>query len=146
MQNNKVENGDTVSVHYRGTLDDGTEFDSSHTRGEPMTFQVGSGQLISGFDDAVPGMTEGEVKNIALTPDQAYGPVVTEAVQVVEKTQFPPEFPFEVGQTVSGYGENGAPMAATIQELGDNTVTLDMNHPMAGKNLNFEIELVSIHQ
>ncbi len=146
MQNNKVENGDTVSVHYRGTLEDGTEFDSSHTRGEAMTFQVGSGQLIAGFDEAVPGMTEGEVKNVTLTPEQAYGPVVAEAVQVVEKTQFPPEFPFEVGQTVSGYGANGQPMAATIQELGDTTVTLDMNHPMAGKSLNFEIELVSIHQ
>jgi FKBP-type peptidyl-prolyl cis-trans isomerase 2 len=144
MQNNKVENGDTVSVHYRGTLDDGTEFDSSHTRGETMTFQVGEGQLISGFDAAVPGMTTGEVKNISLTPEEAYGPVIEDAVQVVEKTQFPPDFPFEVGVTVSGYGANGAPMAATIQNLEESTVTLDMNHPMAGKNLNFEIELVSI--
>jgi peptidylprolyl isomerase len=109
-----------------------------------MTFQVGAGQLIAGFDESVPGMTVGEVKNISLTPEQAYGPVIEEAVQTVEKTQFPPDFPFEVGATVSGYAENGQPMAAKIQNEDETTVTLDMNHPMAGKNLNFEIELVSI--
>ena len=146
MENNKVENGDTVSVHYRGTLDDGTEFDSSHTRGEPLTFQVGSGQLIPGFDEAVPGMTAGEVKNVSLTPEQAYGPYIEGAVQIVEKSQFPPEFPFEVAQQVTGYGADGQPMTATITEVRENNVTLDMNHPMAGKNLNFAIELVEVHQ
>ena len=135
MQNKTVENGDTVNVHYRGTLDDGTEFDSSHGRGETLTFQVGSGQLITGFDEALPGMTVGEVKNVAFTPEKAYGPTIQEAIQVVSKDSFPPGFLFEVGSTVSGYGADGRPMTAKIQSEEETTVTLDMNHPMAGKNL-----------
>ena len=144
MANKKVKNGDTVSIHYRGTLDDGTEFDSSHTRGEALNFQVGAGQLIPGFEEAVLGMTLNEVKNVTLTPDQAYGPVNEEAFQTVEKTAFPPDFPFEADEMVQGYGADGRAMVARVVNVEENTVTLDLNHPMAGKNLNFEIELVSV--
>ena len=142
MANKKVNTGDTISVHYRGTLDDGTEFDSSYTRGEPLTFQVGAGQLIQGFDEAVVGMALNEVKNVTLTPDKAYGEVNSEGFQTVEKSAFPPDFPFQVDELVTGYDGNGRPMAARVSEVHDSTVTLDLNHPMAGKNLNFEIEVV----
>ena len=141
---NVVKNGDTVSFHYRGTLDDGTEFDSSHTRGETLNFEVGTGQLIAGFDNALPGMNIGEVKSVSLPPEEAYGPINADAIQVVEKTSFPTGFNFELGGQVQGMTGDGQPMTATIQSLSDDSVTLDMNHPMAGKNLNFEIELVSI--
>ena len=139
----KVKSGDTVSVHYRGTLDDGTEFDSSHTRGEPLTFQVGGKQVIAGFDDALVGMSVGETKNVSIEPEQGYGPRIDEAIQVVPKSVFPPGFPFQTGQTVQGQGSDGQPLAATIVAEDMQTVTLDMNHPLAGKNLNFEIQLVS---
>tara|TARA_R110000824_G_C14756965_1_gene629339 strand:+ start:87 stop:518 length:432 start_codon:yes stop_codon:yes gene_type:complete len=140
----QVENGNTVSVHYRGTLNDGTEFDSSHSRGEPITFQVGSGQMIEGFDDALPGMAVGETKNITLAPGKAYGDADPEAIADVPKSAFPPEFDFKVDSMVQGQNEMGQPMLGTINEVKDEAVTIDFNHPMAGKDLNFEIELVSI--
>jgi peptidylprolyl isomerase len=140
----QVENGNTVSVHYRGTLNDGTEFDSSHGRGEPVTFEVGSGQMISGFDDALPGMEIGETKNITLTPDQAYGDVNPEAIAEVPKSRFPEDFQFRELGIVEAQRSSGEPMVGVINEVKDDTVTIDFNHPMAGKDLNFEIELVSI--
>ncbi len=143
---NTVKNGDNVSVHYKGTLDDGSVFDSSHTREQPITFQVGSGQVIPGFEEAVVGMIPGSTKNVTIEPNQAYGPRNEEAVQVVPKTAFPPGYPFQVGQPVQGTGANGEQMAATISSEDQFTVTLDLNHPLAGKNLNFELDLVSINQ
>ena len=143
---NTVKSGDTVSVHYKGTLDDGAVFDSSHNREEPLTFQVGSGQVIPGFDEALVGMIPGSTKNVKVAYDQAYGPRNDEATEVVPKTAFPPGFPFEVGQTVQGQAQNGQPMAATILAEDKFTVTLDLNHPLAGKNLNFELDLVNINQ
>ncbi len=140
----QVENGNTVSVHYRGTLNDGTEFDSSHSRGEPLTFQVGAGQMINGFDAALPGMAVGEIKNITLTPDQAYGESNPEAITDVPKTAFPEGFNFQVDAMVQGQNDMGQPVVGTINEVKENDVTIDFNHPMAGKDLNFEIELVSI--
>ena len=140
----QVENGNTVKVHYRGTLDDGTEFDSSHSRGEPLSFQVGTGQMISGFDAALPGMTVGDTKNISLAPDEAYGQPNPELIGDIPKQAFPPGFSFEVGTMVQGQDENGRPLVGKINEAQDETVTVDFNHPMAGKDLNFEIELVSI--
>jgi len=140
----QVENGNTVSVHYRGTLNDGTEFDSSHSRGETLSFQVGSGQMINGFDAALPGMAVGETKNITLTPDQAYGESNPEAITDVPKESFPPDFNFQVDAMVQGQNDMGQPVVGTINEVKDEAVTIDFNHPMAGKDLNFEIELVSI--
>ena len=140
----QVENGNTVSVHYRGTLNDGTEFDSSHSRGEPLTFQVGAGQMISGFDAALPGMAVGETKSITLTPDQAYGDTNPEAITDIPKTAFPDGFDFQVDAMIQGQNDMGQPLVGTINEVKENDVTIDFNHPMAGKDLNFEIELVSI--
>jgi FKBP-type peptidyl-prolyl cis-trans isomerase 2 len=143
---NTVQSGQTVSVHYRGTLDDGSEFDNSRTRGEAMAVQVGSGQLIAGFDAALLGMTVGEVKNIHLGAEEAYGPVNNGAVQEVPKTMFPPDFGFKAGEIVQGQGPAGQPLVATIMEEKKETVLLDFNHPMAGKDLNFEIEVMSINK
>ena len=141
---NKVENGQTVSVHYVGTLDDGVEFDSSRTRGEPMSFQVGSGQLIAGFDTALPGMVVGEVKTINLTPTEGYGDIDPAAFQSVPKSAFPSDFEFDLGKAVQGQNDEGHIVSARIHSLGEEDIVLDFNHPFAGQNLNFEIELLSV--
>ena len=138
-----VENGNTVSVHYRGTLNDGTEFDSSHSRDEALTFQVGTGQMIPGFDTAVVGMNVGETKNVTLTPDQAYGDVNADAFADIPKTSFPDDFVYTEGAMIQGMGPNG-PVVGTITEVNETDVNVNFNHPMAGKDLNFEIELLEI--
>ena len=140
----KVENGQTVNVHYVGTLEDGTEFDSSRSRGETLEFQVGSGQMIAGFNNAVLGMQVGESKSVCLSPDEAYGKTNPEAVQTVSTELFPNDFSPVVGATVVGQDEQGGQLLARIEEFNDAEITLDFNHPMAGKTLNFEIELVGI--
>tara|TARA_R110002110_G_scaffold322363_1_gene534753 strand:- start:660 stop:1097 length:438 start_codon:yes stop_codon:yes gene_type:complete len=143
---NIVQSGQTVGVHYRGTFDDGREFDNSRNRDEPMQVQVGTGQLISGFDAALLGMTVGEVKNIHLGVDEAYGPPHEGAIQETPKSAFPPDFIFKTGHVIQGQAPTGEPIHATILEEKEDTVLLDMNHPLAGKDLNFEIELVNIQQ
>jgi len=143
---NIVQSGQKVSVHYRGTFDDGSEFDNSRNRGEVMQVEVGSGQLIAGFDTALLGMTVGEVKNIHLNVDEAYGPVDDDAVQEAPKNLFPPDFTFNAGEVVQGQASTGEPIIAMIVEEKESTVILDMNHPLAGKDLNFEIELLNIEQ
>jgi len=140
----KIKNGQTVSVHYVGTFEDGTEFDSSRQRDEPLSFQVGSGQLIPGFNDAVVGMALGETKQVCLNPPEAYGEIDPEAVQTVTKDVFPGDFDPVIGQTVVGQNENGDQMMAKINSFNDEGITLDFNHPMAGKTLNFEIEVISV--
>ena len=137
-----VEAGYQVSVHYRGTLDDGTEFDNSYDRGETLTFEVGAGQMISGFDNAIVGMQIGEVKEVSLTSAEAYGAVRPEAIKEVAKNLFPEDFLFAEGMTVQGTDENNNPVRGTILSESEESVTMDFNHPMAGHNLNFKIELV----
>lgn len=139
----KVTTGHNVNVHYRGTLTDGTEFDNSRTRGQTISFQVGSGQMIPGFNDAVVGMTTGETKSVTLDPTQAYGQRNEEAFNTVPREAFGENFEFEVGATVQGNGPRGI-FLAKIHELQEDNVILDMNHPLAGQSLNFEIELVSV--
>jgi len=138
----KVQNGHNVSVHYRGTLSDGTEFDNSKMRGETLNFQLGSDKMIRGFNDAVLGMTVGQTKNISLTPSEAYGDRRPDALQDVPKLAFGENFVFKLGETVQGNGPRG-PFLAKIHEVKDSSVVLDFNHPLAGKDLNFEIELIS---
>lgn len=140
----KAIKGRTVNVHYVGTFDDGTEFDNSRSRGEAITFEVGAGQMIQGFDSAIDGMTIGETKTVTLTPDEAYGQVDPNAFQTVPEEMFGNFGDLNTGQTVTGVAQNGEQFAARIHSLQENTVTLDFNHPMAGKNLNFEVELVSV--
>ena len=140
----EVKNGSVVSVHYKGTFDDGTEFDSSHERGEPMTFEIGSDQLIAGFESAAMGMIVGESKTFKLTPTEAYGEVDPSAVQPVPTSNFPEDFEFQVGAIVQGENSEGQPVMATINGVDGENVILDFNHPMAGKNLNFEIEITDV--
>lgn len=140
----KVTNGQNVSVHYRGTLSDGTEFDNSRVRGQTLDFQLGSGQLLTGFNDAIVGMSVGETRTVNLTADEAYGQPVDEAIQRVPRTAFADDFVFEQGATVQGNGPAG-PFIAKIQEVEDDTITLDLNHPLAGEDLTFEVELVSVN-
>ncbi len=131
--------GTTVKVHYRGTLDDGTEFDSSAGR-DPLEFTLGAGQVIPGFESAVSELAVGERTTVVLEPEDAYGPHHAEAIQVVPATAFNEE-PAE-GALVQLLGANGERLAATIAEVAGEDVTLDFNHPLAGESLRFEIELV----
>ena len=138
-----VETGDNVKVHYTGTLNDGTVFDSSQGR-DPLEFQVGGGQLIQGFDQAVNGMEEGDKVKVTLPPEQAYGTVRDELVLQVPKERFPGDADPEVGQRfrLGTGGDAGTP--ATVTAVTEEAVTLDANHPLAGKELTFEIELLAV--
>ena len=137
--------GNNVAVHYVGTFEDGTEFDNSHTRGSTLDFEVGAGRMIKGFDQAVIGMTEGETKTVSLTPADAYGERVEEAIQPVPMAAFGPDFKFELGEMIQGNGPQGS-FVAKIQAIQEEQqqVILDMNHPLAGRTLNFEIQMVKI--
>lgn len=136
--------GRSVEVHYKGSFTDGTTFDSSYDRGETISFTVGAGEMIPGFDNAVTGMKIGQVKSVTLTPDQAYGDHHPEGVQELDKGQFPSDFRFEEGTVIEGEIEQ-QPVRGIINAVRDSTVVVDFNHPMAGKNLNFEIELVKVN-
>lgn len=138
-----VKNGDFVQVHYRGTTDDGDEFDNSRNREEAFGFEVGTGSVIAGFDAAMIGMEVGETKNVNLTPDVAYGDRNPDAFIELPNETFPDDFSLEVGTAVPLMGPNG-PAVGTITELQEAGVKIDMNHRLAGQNLNFEIELVSV--
>jgi peptidylprolyl isomerase len=140
----KVKNGDSVKVHYIGTLNDGNEFDNSYKRGSTLDFQVGGGQMIKGFDNALIEMEVGEKKTVSLSPGEAYGERKEEAITNVPKDNFPPDFVIKEGEMVQGRTQSGHPVNALVVEVKENEVTLDMNHPLAGKELNFEIELVEI--
>lgn len=148
IQENKSEmikqakTGDTVQVHYTGTLDDGTVFDRSIDRGVPLEFTIGSGQMIPGFDQAVNGMILGESKTVKIPADQAYGPYYEDLVQVVNRSDLPEDV--EVGQRLQGIQADGQIIVFTIINVSESNVTLDANHHLAGKDLTFEIKLVNI--
>jgi len=133
--------GRSVQVHYKGTFEDGTVFDSSYDRGQTIGFTVGAGEMIPGFDAAVSGMKVGETKSILITPENGYGDHNPEGIQEIQKNQFPENFEF--GVVIEG-AVGTQPVRGVINSVGDNTVVVDFNHPMAGKNLNFQIELVSV--
>ena len=138
----KAENGQSVKVHYKGTLEDGTVFDNSRDRGEPLDFELGGGNLLPDFEGAVIGMAVGEVKTFTIA--EGYGAHQPDAVVPVPKEAFPEDFDFTVGQAVGGTSASGQPIRAVITKVSDEQVTLDHNHPLAGKDLNFEVELVEI--
>ena len=142
----KVKSGDNVKVHYIGRLKDGTEFDNSRTRneGKGLDFKLGDGRLLKGFNDAVVGLEIGETTKITLNEEQAYGKYIPEARMDVKKTDFPPDMKFELNALVSGQGPDGQPMQAKIIKIEEESVNLDMNHPLAGEELSFEIELVEV--
>ena len=135
--------GDTVKIHYTGTLDDGTQFDSSKGR-DPLEFEVGSGQVIPGFDKAVEGMAVGDTKTVNIPVDDAYGPRHDQMIQEVPKSALPDEVEPAVGMGLQARRPDGAMLDLTITEVGEETITVDGNHPLAGQPLNFDLELVEI--
>ena len=139
----EVKRGDTVNIHYTGTLDDGTQFDSSAGR-DPLSFTVGAGQVIPGFDAAVTGMTVSQKKTVTIPADQAYGEPDPRAVQAIPRENIPAEIPLELGLMLQAQGPDGQPIPVTVVGITDDDVTLDANHRLAGKDLTFALELVSI--
>ncbi len=140
----EVKSGDTVRIHYTGTLSDGSVFDSSQGN-DPLEFVVGSGQIIPGLDVALPGMKVGDEKRVEIASEDAYGPHHAEARQAVPRTEIPADIPLEVGLQLQAKNERGEIMPLTVAEITDETVVLDANHPLAAKDLTFEIELVSVN-
>ena len=136
--------GKTVRVHYRGTFDDGTQFDSSYDRGEPLEFICGAGMMIPGFDKAVVNMEVGEIIDVHLMPEEAYGPIDPRAIFKVLIRELPGSENLMAGQHVYLTNDRGQPFPVTVLSIDDTTVTFDANHEMAGKELNFRIELVEV--
>ncbi|HIS31808.1 MAG TPA: FKBP-type peptidyl-prolyl cis-trans isomerase [Candidatus Limivivens intestinipullorum] len=136
--------GKTCRTHYRGTFNDGTQFDSSYDRGEPLEFVCGAGQMIKGFDAAVADMEVGQVTDIHLMPEEAYGMPDPNAIFTIEIAQLPGSENLEVGQQVYLSNQYGQPFPVKVTEKEDATITFDANHEMAGKELNFRIELVEV--
>lgn len=136
--------GDTVQVHYTGTLTDGTVFDSSEGR-DPLEFTVGSGQVIKGFDEGVAGMNPGEKKTISIPVEDAYGSANEEMIFTLNRTDIPDDIPLEKGMTLNMHEDgNPRPIPVIVRDLTDINVTLDANHPLAGQDLTFEVELVGV--
>lgn len=138
-----AKSGDTVKIHYTGTLDDGTRFDSSAGR-EPLEFQLGAGQVIPGFDAAVDGMDVGENKSVRIEAENAYGERHDQLIQQVPRSALPDEIKPEIGMALQSQSPEGQIANLVITEVGDETITVDGNHPLAGQALNFDIELVAI--
>lgn len=137
--------GDTVQIHYTGTLTDGTQFDSSEGR-DPLGFVLGSGQIIAGLDAAIVGMAEGESKTVTIPAEQAYGAIDPNQMQEVPRDSIPAEIPLEVGQRLQAQTEQGGVIVLTVTAVSDATVTLDANHALAGKDLVFAFTVVSIQK
>lgn len=138
--------GKTCRTHYRGTFNDGTQFDSSYDRGEPLEFVCGAGMMIKGFDAAVADMEVGQVVDIHLMPEEAYGMPDPNAVFTVEISQLPGAEQLSVGQRVYLQNQMGQPFPVTVAAMENGTITFDANHEMAGKELNFRIELVEVKE
>ena len=136
--------GKTCRTHYKGTFNDGTQFDSSYDRGEPLEFICGAGQMIKGFDAAVANMEVGEIKEVHLMPEEAYGQANPDAIFTLEIAQLPGSEDLEVGQQVYLSNQYGQPFPVKVAAKEETTITFDANHEMAGKELNFTIELVEV--
>ena len=139
----QVKSGDTVRIHYTGTLADGSTFDSSEGR-DPLEFTVGSGQIIPGLDNAMSGMTVGEKKKVEVPVDEAYGQPDPSAKQAVPRAEIPEDIPLDLGTQLQVQTPDGNAMPVTVVEVTEAEVTLDANHPLAGRDLTFDIELVEI--
>lgn len=136
--------GKTCRTHYRGTFNDGTQFDSSYDRGEPLEFICGAGQMIKGFDTAVANMEVGQVVDVHLMPEEAYGMPNPDAIFTLEIEQLPGAEDLTVGQQVYLSNQYGQPFPVKVNAKDEKTITFDANHEMAGKELNFRIELVEV--
>ena len=138
-----AQNGDTVKVHYTGQLQDGSVFDTSRER-EPLTVTLGSQQLIGGFEREVQGMEPGESKTFVIPADDAYGPRDDRLIDDVPREQLPPDLDLTPGARLAATTQDGQQVALTVVEANDESVKLDANHPLAGEDLTFQIELVEI--
>lgn len=138
-----VENGQKVKIHYTGTLDDGSQFDSSAGR-DPLEFEIGAGMVIPGFEKGVQGMAVGEKKTIHIPAVEAYGERREEMVMQFERSQLPDGLEPTVGMGLQMQGPEGHPVLVTVTEVDEENITIDANHQLAGQNLNFELELVEI--
>lgn len=139
----QAKNGDKVRIHYTGKLDDGTQFDTSEGR-EPLEFQLGDGGIIPGFEKAVDGMEVGESKSVTIEPEDAYGQRHDQLVQDVPKSALPDDIEPAVGMQLQSQTPDGQPMNLVVTDVSEEAITVDGNHPLAGKNLNFDIKLVEI--
>ena len=139
----QVKEGDVVKVHYTGKLINGEQFDSSVGR-EPLEFTVGAGQMIKGFDDAMPGMNLGEKKTINIAPEDAYGPRSEEAIIEFPKENVPADMKLEPGMPLTLSNQDGQPVQVIVVDVKDEVIVLDANHSLAGQELVFDIELVEI--
>ena len=135
--------GQTVRIHYTGKLGDGTTFDSSAGR-EPLEFELGSGQIIPGLDNAIDGMALGETKQVAIDPDQAYGSRDEGMVQSVPLTALPEDIEPSIGMQLQSQSQDGRVMQLVVTAVTEDSITVDANHPLAGQVLHFEVELVEI--
>ena len=139
----QAKSGDTVRIHYTGTLDDGTQFDSSAGR-DPLEFALGGGQVIPGFDNAVDGMAVGDSKTVTIPPEEAYGQRHEQLVQQVARSALPDEIEPAVGMQLQSQSPEGQVMMLVVTEVEEESITVDANHPLAGQALTFDIELVEI--
>jgi len=139
------QSGDTVKVHYTGRLEDGQVFDTSKKR-EPLELTVGQQQVIPGFERAVMQMEPGEAKTVKVPADEAYGPRRPELVVAVDRGEIPEHIQPTVGQKLQIQRQDGAVTVVSVADVSDEKVTLDANHPLAGEDLTFELELVEVHQ
>lgn len=137
-----VANGDKVSVHYVGTLDDGSQFDTSRDKDEPLVTTVGAGEVLKGFEEALIGMEKGEKKTIQLSAEQAYGERAEEAITTVPRNMFPEDTEPQLGGMVGVKLPDGNVAPARITAVTAEEITLDLNHPLAGERLTFELEVV----
>lgn len=136
--------GKIVKIHYTGTLDNGEQFDSSYDRGEPIEFTCMAGDVIKGFDDAVLDMAVGDKKTIHLEPADAYGEIQKDLIQEVPLENIPNADKLPVGQSIYMQGPDGQPFPVFVSKIEDGKATFDMNHPLAGQALNFDLELVEV--
>ena len=138
-----IKKGDKIKVQYTGTLQDGTIFDKSK-EGKPLEFTVGSGQIIPGFDKAVEGMKLNEEKKVTLKPENAYGKRDETAIREFPKNSLPENFKPEKGMMIRLQDQTGRPMPGTVTDINENSITVDLNHPLSGKDLTFNIKVVGI--
>ncbi|MFT7616313.1 MAG: peptidylprolyl isomerase [Candidatus Woesearchaeota archaeon] len=139
-----IQEGNTVIAQYEGKLEDGTVFDSSEKHGKPLEFTVGKGQVVKGFEQAVVGMKAGEVKEVTITPEQAYGERNDKMIHEVPREQLPKEQTPEVGMVLGITTPDGKQFPAKIAQVTDKIVKLDLNHPLAGKTLMFKITIEEV--
>lgn len=141
----EAKSGDMVKVHYTGRFEDGTQFDTS-VGGDPLEFTLGKGEVIEGFEQAVLGMNEGDTKTVTIPAAQAYGPHREDRVLIMERKNLPADITPEVGLRLQARQPDDTVIVFTITDINEDTVVLDANHPLAGKNLVFDIELLEVHQ